>query len=140
MVLINYMIFHWVIYYALICATLKQYKIVSVFILFLFIILWGYTDRGIVCETDKIRETSIYTVIHCLWNWRMVCEADKIGLKYYRPNKNSTLFMKVLLVGIEMVNTKTKLTMICKIILVSVTDNGLPTFIKFFLSCQFHRQ
>ena len=24
--------------------------------------------RGIVCGTDKFRETLIYTVIHCLWN------------------------------------------------------------------------
>ena len=26
----------------------------------------------------------------------IVCEADKIGLRYYRPNNNLTLFMKVL--------------------------------------------
>ena len=49
--------------------------------------------RGIVCGTDKFRETWINTVIHCLWNWQIVCEADKIELRYYRPNKNSTFFM-----------------------------------------------
>ena len=64
-------------------------------------------SRGIVCETDKFCETRIYNVIHFLWNWQIVCEADKIGTRYYRPNKNSTLFMKLLLVGIEMVNTQT---------------------------------
>ena len=37
----------------------------------------------------------------------MVCEADKIGYRYSRPNKNLTLFMKVLWVGIERVNTQT---------------------------------
>ena len=34
--------------------------------------------RGIVCGTDKFRETWIYTVIQCLWNWHIVCEADII--------------------------------------------------------------
>ena len=48
--------------------------------------MWSQTRRVIVCGTDKFRETQIYTVIHCLWNWRIVCEADKIGLRYYRPN------------------------------------------------------
>ena len=39
----------------------------------------------------------------------IVCEADKIGLRYYRPNKNSSLFMNVLLIGIKMVNTQTSI-------------------------------
>ena len=66
-----------------------------------------FHTRGIICGTDKFHETRIHTVFHCLWNWQIVFGADKVGLRYYKPNKNSTLFMKVLLVGIEMVNTQT---------------------------------
>ena len=33
-----------------------------------FCILYSVSCRGIVCGTDKFRETQIYTVIHCLWN------------------------------------------------------------------------
>ena len=49
--------------------------------------------RGIVCGTDKFCETLIYTVIHCLWNWRIVCEADIIVLGNDIPNENWTFFM-----------------------------------------------
>ena len=60
--------------------------------------------RGIVC--GQVLLNLDYTVIHCLWNWHIVCKAEKVRLRYYRPNKNSTLFMTALLVGIEMVNTQ----------------------------------
>ena len=59
--------------------------------------------RGIVCGTDKFRETLIYTVIHFLWNWQIVCEADIIRLIYYRPYKTSTFLMNELMLNIEMV-------------------------------------
>ena len=62
---------------------------------------------GIACGTDKFCKNWIYTVIYGLGNKQIVCEADKIGFRYYRHNKNPTLFMNILLVGIEMVNTQT---------------------------------
>ena len=50
------------------------------------------------------------------------------------------------MVGIEMINTQTSTSQLNKIDHHmqkknnNVTENGLPTFIKLLLSCQFHRQ
>ena len=62
------------------------------------------SNRGIVCGSDKFRETWIYTVTHCLWNQQIVCEADIIAFRYYRPIKNLKFLMNSLLLGIEIAN------------------------------------
>ena len=91
--------------------------------------------RGIVCGTDKFRETLIYTVIHCLWNWQIVCEADIIRLRYYRPFKTQLSVWMKFCKALKWWSDKIlhpnllKFTLICKNILVSVKENSLQTFI-----------
>ena len=57
----------------------------------------SFLTRGIVCGIDKFCETLIYTVIYCLWNWQIVCKADIIRLRNYRPFKNLTFCMNEML-------------------------------------------